>query len=286
MIWGTTLVSSKVLLQSGMNPAEILLSRLVLAYLFLWVLHPKTYRAQSIHDELVFLVAGFLGGTLYFLLENTALVYTQATNVGLICATVPLVTAVFSHFLLGEKRLNLQFISGTVLAFIGVALVILNGHFVLKLNPLGDILTLFAVVAWSLYCVSLRFLRQEYHPVFITRKVFFYCILTLLPYFLFKPFQFPLLGYLQLQVWSNILFLGLVASSLCFLVWTVAIKKIGVVATNSYIYVMPIITIVTASILLDEKLSVFVVVGSILIVAGLWWSSSKRFVMKFLTRKS
>jgi drug/metabolite transporter (DMT)-like permease len=274
-IWGTTLVSSKILLQAGMSPAEILLCRLVLAYIFLWILYPKTHRPKSLHDEVVFLLGGLLGGTIYFLAENSALVYTQATNVGLICATVPLVTALMSHFILKEKHLYFRFLAGTTVAFLGVLLVILNGRFVLKLNPLGDFLTLVAVLSWGAYCICLKFLKHPYSSLFITRKIFFYCILTLLPYFAFYPFQFPLHHLLKVEVWTNLLFLGVVASSLCFLVWTVAIKNIGVVATNNYIYFMPIVTILTAHIFIGEHITLFVVVGALLIIGGLWWSTTK-----------
>jgi drug/metabolite transporter (DMT)-like permease len=96
IVWGTTLVSSKVLLHYGLTPAQIMLYRFIIAYLFLWILYPRTHRIKSVKDEFSFLSIGFFGGTLYFLLENTALEYTQATNVGLICATVPLLTAMLA----------------------------------------------------------------------------------------------------------------------------------------------------------------------------------------------
>lgn len=274
-IWGTTLVSSKLLLQAGMSPAEILLCRLVLAYIFLWILYPKTHRPNSWHDEIVFLLGGLFGGTIYFLSENSALLYTQATNVGLICATVPIVTALMSHFALKERHLHVRFLIGTAVAFGGVLLVILNGRFVLKLNPLGDFLTFVAVFSWAAYCICLKFLKSTYSSLFITRKIFFYCILTLLPYFAFFPFRFPLIDLLKIEVWPHLLFLGLIASSLCYLVWTVSIKNIGVVATNNYIYFMPIVTIVTAHIFIGERITLFVFAGALLIIGGLWWSTER-----------
>jgi drug/metabolite transporter (DMT)-like permease len=284
-IWGTTLISSKILLQSGMSPAEILLCRLILAYLFLWILYPKTHRPKSKRDELVFLLGGAFGGTIYFLAENTALVYSQATNVGLICATVPIITALMSHFILKEKHLNGRFLAGSAVALMGVLLVVLNGRFVLKLNPLGDFLACVSVLSWGLYCVCIKSLRHPYSSLFITRKIFFYCILTLLPHFVFYPFRFPLTQLLEVHVWSNLLYLGLIASSLCYLVWTMAIKNIGVVATNNYIYFMPIVTIVTAHIFIDERITLFVVFGGLLIIGGLWWSTAN-LTMRKNKRKS
>lgn len=277
VIWGTTLVSSKVLLSAGMLPAEILFCRMILAYCLLWVLYPRTHRVRSWHDELIFAVAGLFGGTIYFLTENTALVYTQATNVSLICATVPLVTALFSFIILKESCLSRRFISGSVIAFLGVALVIFNGTFVLKLSPLGDTLALASVTSWSLYCVILKKLRAKYNLLFITRNVFFYSIITLLPYFIYEPFSFNLSGFLRPVVISNLLFLGFIASSFCFLMWTIAIKNIGVVATNNYIYFMPLVTILTAAIVLAERITIFAIIGSVFIIGGLCITNARIF---------
>lgn len=274
-IWGTTLVSSKILLHAGMSPAEILICRLILAYVFLWILYPKSHLPKSFRDEMVFLLGGLFGGTIYFLAENSALVYTQATNVGLICATVPLVTAILSQLLLKEKHLTFRFLIGTAIAFLGVGLVILNGRFVLKLNPLGDLLTFVAVFSWAAYCICLKYLKYPYSSLFVTRKIFFYCIITLMPYFAISPFHFPFSDLLQPDVWPNLLFLGVVASSLCYLVWTLSIKHIGVVATNNYIYFMPLVTIVTAHIFIHEQITLFVLAGASLIIGGLWWSTRK-----------
>lgn len=267
-IWGTTLVSSKILLQAGMTPAEILFSRLVLAYVFLWLLYPHLHKPQ-LHDELVFAVSGIFGGTIYFLTENTALQYTSATNLSLICATVPVATAIASQLILHEKHITRCFITGSVISLTGVILVILNGAFVLKLSPVGDLLGVLSVISWSLYCVSLKKLKSDFNSLYVIRRVFFYSILTLAPVFLFRPYSFPLSGFKNVEVFSNIVFLGLIASSFCYYMWTIAIKKIGVVSTNSYIYIMPIVTVVTANVFLSEKITVYVVIGAVLIIGGL-----------------
>ncbi len=278
-IWGTTLVSSKILLQAGMTPAEILFSRLVLAYVFLWLLYPHLHKPQ-LHDELVFAVSGIFGGTIYFLTENTALQYTSATNLSLICATVPVATAIASQLILHEKHITRCFITGSVISLTGVILVILNGAFVLKLSPVGDLLGVLSVISWSLYCVSLKKLKSDFNSLYVIRRVFFYSILTLAPVFLFRPYSFPLSGFKNVEVFSNIVFLGLIASSFCYYMWTIAIKKIGVVSTNSYIYIMPIVTVVTANVFLSEKITVYVVIGAVLIIGGLVLTRLKSFKMK------
>lgn len=277
LIWGSTLVSSKLLLEAGMTPSEIMMCRFLLGYLFLWILYPHTHRIQNWRDEGLFCLMGFFGGTVYFLSENTALYYTQATNVSLICATVPLVTAVMSHFLIKGERLTTHFFIGSIIAFSGVTLVVLNGNFVLKLNPMGDILTFIAVISWGIYCVLQKLLKEDYSAFFITRNIFFYGMLTMLPYFIiFQPFRFPLEGFCQPVVWGNLCFLGLIASAICYYFWNLAINNIGVVKTNNYVYFLPLVTILTASIFLDERITLFSAIGTMLIIGGLWWSSKKK----------
>ena len=91
---------------------------------------------------------------------------------------------------------------GSIMALIGVGLVVFNGSFILKINPLGDILSLTAALMWAFYCLILKQLDNHYSIVFITRKVFFYGVLTILPMFLFRPLN-----------WDNILICLLYTSS-------------------------------------------------------------------------
>ena len=72
-IWGTTFVSTKVLIQHGLSPVDIFVYRFVLAYVCICFLAPKRLFADSIKDELWMVGAGFCGGALYFVTENTAL---------------------------------------------------------------------------------------------------------------------------------------------------------------------------------------------------------------------
>lgn len=99
LIWGTTFVSTKVLLRD-FTPVTVLFTRFVIGYAFLWCLKPRVLPFSGWKKELLFAGAGLTGVTLYFLLENIALTYTFASNVGIIVAVVPFFTALLAHFLL------------------------------------------------------------------------------------------------------------------------------------------------------------------------------------------
>ncbi|MFV0398162.1 MAG: DMT family transporter [Bacteroidales bacterium] len=274
-IWGVTFVSTRTLLDSGLLPSEIFFIRFVMAYLMLWIFNPRIELPRSWRDELLFVAVGATGGSIYFLTENTALQHTLVSNVGLIVTTAPLLTAFAAHVSVKGERLHKNLLVGAAVAMLGVALVIFNGNFILQLNPLGDILALSAAASWAVYTVIIKRLAQKYSMRMITRRVFFYGIITLLPWFLYEPMNISLDLLLETKVWANLLFLGIIASAVCFIVWNVAIKHLGSIRTNNYIYFTPIVTLLSANIVLGEIITPLAIVGAVLIIGGVYWAERK-----------
>ena len=269
-IWGVTFVNTKVLLQHGLQPMEIYLLRFIVAYLCIWTISPRKVLSQSWGDEGLFFLLGALGGTLYFVAENTAIKYSYVNNVAFIVCTAPLLTMILAFFFLKNMKATVPLVMGSVMALVGVGVVIYNGHFVLQLNPLGDLLALTAAFSWAVYSMIIKKVSSRYTATFITRKVFFYGIITVLPMFLLKPWHFPLEGLLQPAVGLNLLFLSLVASFLCFLWWNAVVKKIGVLSTSNYIYLNPITTVLASALVLDEPMTLMAYAGSVLILVGVY----------------
>jgi len=283
-IWGVTFVCTKVLLQHGLHPTEIFLLRFIIAYCCIWTISPRQISSSSWKDEALFAVLGLTGGSLYFIAENTALQLSYANNVSFIVCTAPLITMLLASLpfltpIQGKKGLHspmtiLGWI-GSLTALLGVAIVIYNGHFVLKLNPLGDFLALVAGFSWAVYSLIIKKVSDRYTATFITRKVFFYGIITVLPMFIIKPWQCPLENMLAPTVWMNVLFLSVVASFLCFLWWSIAVKKIGALRTSNYVYLNPVTTVVASALFLDEPMTAIAYVGSALILLGVYIANQK-----------
>lgn len=269
MIWGTTFVSTKILINAGLSPVEILFYRFTLAYVCLFLTAHKRLFAQSWKDELLLMLSGLCGGSLYFIAENTALGITFASNVSLLICTAPIFTLFLSKFFYKE-RLRRKVLYGSLIALIGVSMVVLNGSLVLKINPLGDFLTLIAAIFWALYCLILRQLGGRYSTLFVTRKVFFYGLVSLLVYLCFFPieFNFPLLH--QPAVYLNLLFLGIVASMLCYMVWNAVVSILGASRTANYIYINPLVTLLTSAIFLSETLTPISLLGTVCIIGGVY----------------
>lgn len=289
VVWGSTFVFTKLLLLSGLSPALIFTLRFLIAYVLLLAfsvarsrmakrLHPVRWLSASWHDELLMLALGITGGSLYFLAENEALRHTTTTNTSLIVCSCPMVAALLIGLFYRSERLRRIQVVGTLTAAAGMAVVVLNGHYVLHLSPLGDMLALAACLCWAFYSLLMIPANKRYDAVFITRKVFFYGLLTMIPYFAVRPSELPApIGegpgidvILSPPVSGNLLFLGCIASMLCFLLWTWVMRRLGAVVATNYVYMNPVSTVIFAWWVLAEPVTPFFVVGSLLILTGMY----------------
>lgn len=275
LVWGLTFVSTKILLED-FTPLEILFSRFVLGYVALLIIYPRRLKTKNLKEECFLIAAGITGVTLYFLLENIALTYTYASNVGVLVATAPMFTAILAHFLLQGERLYGRFVVGFVIAITGISLIAFNGSFVLQLNPLGDFLATSAAAVWALYSVLMRKISEFGHnTIGSTRRVFLYGLIFMLPAFFFLEYQLDVSRFAKPVNLFNILFLGLGASALCFACWNWAVGVLGAVKTSFYIYAQPVITVVASALILRETITPMAGIGTLLTLVGLYISEQK-----------
>lgn len=275
IIWGTTFISTKILLVD-FQPVEILFFRFVMGLLALLIIYPHRLKTTTKRQELTLALAGLCGICLYYLLENIALTYTMASNVGVIISVAPFFTAIMSHlFLKEEGKLRANFFIGFVVAMIGIFLISFNGS-KLELNPVGDLLALLAAFVWACYSILTKKISSYgYHTILTTRRVFFYGILFMIPTLFMFDFHLELSRFTNPVYLFNIIFLGLGASALCFVSWNLAVKVLGAVKTSIYIYMVPVITVVTSTLILHEQITALSIIGTLLTLAGLFLSERK-----------
>ena len=267
-----------MLLLAGLTPAQIFTLRFIIAYVLLLGYSLFTHRfllfSSSWRDELLMFALGVTGGSLYFLTENSAMNYTTTTNTSLIVSLSPLIATFLISLFYQSQRLNRVQSAGSLMAALGVVIVVLNGRFVLHLSPIGDSLAFSAALCWGFYSLLMIPANLRYDTLFITRKVFVYGLLSMIPYYLWKPeetviFTTSVLSVLDLPVLLNLLFLGCVASMLCFLAWNWVLKKLGAVIATNYVYFNPVTTILFAWAVLSEQITVYFLLGTVLILLGM-----------------
>ncbi len=273
-VWGTTFVSTKVLLAHGLTPPEIMFYRFIIAYALTWIFARKLW-ADTWKDELLLAVAGFTGGTLYFLAENTAIDYSITSNVALVVCVTPVLTALLTS-LCYKERITARLVVGSVVSLLGVGFVVLNGT-VLQIHPLGDALALVAAFAWAVYSVVVRRFDGRYTIWFVTRKVFFYGIVTMIPFI-----AAGIGGGLHLErltipiVTGNVLFLSVVASMLCFYSWNLVLEKLGTVRASNYMYTQPLVSLACSVAVLGEPITHIALLGTVFILVGIYVAERKQ----------
>ena len=270
VIWGCTFVQTKILINSGLRPDEIFLFRFTLAYILILPLAGKRLFLDNWTDEALAVALGLTGGSLYFVTENYALAYGYCSNVALIVCLTPMITALIVGCFYKSERMGRSAVVGSAIAFVGMALVVFNGNFILQLSPLGDVLALAACLCWALYTLIIKRLQDKYSNMLVTRKIFGYGLLTILPMLFVRGVDIELLVDGGAVVWGNILFLGSVASMLCFLGWNFCLERLGTVRATNLLYLNPVISITTSAIVLGERVTWIAILGAILILAGLY----------------
>lgn len=275
VVWGTTFVSTKILINSGLSPEEICLCRFILAYICIWIFGPKRLFADNIKDEATLALLGVTGGTLYFLTENTALEFLPVADVTFLTSGTPIFMGIIMSIFFRDYKLTPMQWVYSVIAFIGVAIVIYSGSQGMHFSLVGDLLCIGASLSWCIYSVFVRKIGDKYPTLYMSRKIFFYGSLSMVPFFLINPFDATIDIFVKPEVWGNLIFLGVIASMVCFTTWNLSIKKLGTVITTNYMYINPVVSILSAVIILNESVSLMSVFGCLLILVSVYLIQKK-----------
>ncbi len=282
-VWGFTFVSTKVLLED-FAPIEVLFGRFTIGLIALCILRPHILRLQKRSHEWLFIAAGITGVTLYYLMENVALTFANASVVGVLVAVSPLSTTAIA-FALGREKIGVGFVAGLIVALAGVSLVCLGGGGATFSAP-GVVLALGAALMWSLYSTLVKRISDlGYETIASTKRTFVWGIIFMVPLMPLMGAQ-PDLGRLaDPPNAANMLFLGIAASAGCFATWGIAVSRLGAAKTSIYIYLVPVITAVASAAILSEMITVVMAAGIVLTIAGLALSEGRLPALRRKRRK-
>lgn len=198
----------------------------------------------------------------------------------------PFFVALLACVLLKAEQPHARYFVGFVVAMVGICLISFNGQ-AFSFNPLGDALAFVAAFVWAVYSILIKQISTwGYDVILTTRRIFFYGLLIMLPCAIPLGFEFDPSLLIQPLVVGNLLFLGLGASALCFVTWNFAVTTIGAVKTSAYIYMSPVITVLTAAIVLAEPVTLISCFGVILTLSGLIISENVRASRKSIRKTS
>ncbi len=279
VVWGASFIATKVALEE-ISPLTIMWLRFGIGLLTLGAfLSWRRELAAITPGELGYLaLLGFVGIALHTWLQATGLRTAEATTTAWIVCTTPVFIALFGRLLLGERLRSIQ-VGGIGLAAIGVLLVISKGNPLGLLGggagTLGDVLILISAPNWALFSVLSRKALQRHPPT----RMLFYVIGSgwlVISAGLLAAGHPEEIGRLTVRGWTSIGFLGLFCSGIGYIFWFDALKHIAVARVGSLLFFQPLVAVVVAAYVLQERMSPAAIAGSMLILLGVWFVNKRR----------
>jgi drug/metabolite transporter (DMT)-like permease len=274
LVWGTAPAITKVAL-SELPPFRLALLRFVVALILLLPLAQSRGGLALLPRPLplgILVLMGLSGVTLYFVGANLGLVYTSAADVSLILGSTPAVTAVLAVFLLHEA-IDRRRAFGIAVSIVGIGLIVLVGRPTVAApnSLLGNLLALLAVLAWAVYTVLAKSLHRA-SRLAVTAYSSLAGTILLVPFAAYELQAYPTLA-VSPGGWLAVVYLGAIASAAAYLLWNYALRSLDASQAASFINLIPLIGVATATLFLGETLAPGQLLGGALILAGIWLSS-------------
>ena len=275
IVWGGSYVWSTQVFQY-LKPGTTILLRLILSSSLLWLVMALLKKTQKIErsDVRLFFIAAFFEPFLYFIGESYGLLRVSPTICSAIVATIPLFAPIAAFFMLKE-RISTMNIVGLVVSFLGVILMLINKNLELTASVSGLLFIFMAVVVAVFYSVALKKLADKYNALTVVGTVNSIGILYFIPFVLL----FERNSLASLLPVSNyivpLLLLAVLASSLSYVLYTYSVSKLGVARSNVYTNTIPVFTACFSYFLIHEEITVFKIIGIVIVILGLILSQIK-----------
>lgn len=273
LIWGSTFVITKAALVE-IPPLFLALLRFIVASLLLvpvaLLRHGMTLPRPVSWGPLLFM--GFTGVLLYYVGFNFALYYTTASQAALVQSCVPIGTALAAAWWLKERLTGPRML-GVALAVVGVVLIFARAADPADArNPaLGNLMLAGTVVAWAGYTVAAK-RCSHVDSLLLTAWLSLVGTAMLAPPALIE-IGLRGLGPISAQAWIATVYLGALASAVCYLIYNYALRVLDAGQVGTFVNLVPLVGVFSGVMFLDESLHPAAIGGGVLILAGVWLSS-------------
>lgn len=216
-------------------------------------------------------VLGVAGNGVYQIFFIHGLNQTSAGNSALLLATVPVWTALLSYAF-GEGKLHKTVQLGIATTFVGILLIVSGGGDGLGFGGAtlwGDSLALTAAILWSLYTVGSQRLIQRYGSVAVTAWTLWLTTLFLVPLGVPELMRMDIRGIPWIAGWGAVLFAGVLALGLSYLLWYRGVQRLGSARTAAYSNLVPVVALVTAWAVLREVPAPLQGLGAVIVLVGI-----------------
>ncbi len=271
IIWGVSFVATKIVVEQ-IPPTSAAFLRFLIAFAVLIIVSKFRKGNQQIDpkDRFYIIMMGIMGVTLYFLFENYGLKFTSAANGSLIVSTVPIFTIIFNAIFLKKKFPPIT-IAGIILGFLGIYILIFGLSLNMHINWKGDAVMFLSVIAWLGYTFYAKKVNKKYNSIQITRELTFYGALFFIPFVIYDIIKEPafILSF-NINSVLAILYLGIICSALAYVMWNKALKDEDSHLVNSFIYLIPLFSILAESIYMQSFPPMRIYIAASMIIIGLF----------------
>ena len=270
LFWGSSFIATKFVL-TELTPRTIISIRLILAAILLLivaVVTKKNLRVNLKSHLYIFLLA--LIAVFHLWIQITGLNYTTASNTGWIIGTAPIFMALLGLIFFKEK-LTLFKITGIITATFGLLLLVGNG------NPLnidliqnkGDLLVLSSAFTWGIYSMVNKKISLSYSPLMTVFYLFIMMAIIIIPFNLDSS-SIKSVIHLSALGWISVLFLGLLCSGVSYVIWSYSLRDLDSAKVGAYLYFEPFVTVIAAWILLNENVTILMIISGLIITVGVY----------------
>lgn len=267
-LWGASFVATKSLLNT-LSPLGIIYIRLILGVVAAFgiaIFRKRNFTLQKKDLKGVFILS--IISIAHLWIQVTGMQYTSASNTGWIIGIVPVIMAIMGFFIYREKMSGVQLL-GAAIAFSGLLVLISKGNLssINLISNYGDLLVLGSAFTWSIYSFYGRKVTLDYPPSLTILYLFATMIVLLSPFTISNEF-FNNISILTKIDWGALLFLGLLCSGLAYVLWAEAMNEMPANRVGAFLYLEPFVTVFTAWLLLNENITLLMMVSGIVIIIG------------------
>jgi drug/metabolite transporter (DMT)-like permease len=271
VIWGSNFTAIKYSLED-LLPLSFNALRFFLASMVMVIASGLSRNGQKLApgDGRRLFLLGLLGNTCYQSLFIIGMSHTRAGNAALILATTPMFTAILGR-IRKHEYFTVRGVAGLLLAFVGIVMIVVSGRGEVSLGEtiLGDSLLLASTLCWSLYTVGSKHLVHTYGPIKTTMLMMTsgtpFLLLVCAPSLLRQDWS-----RVRPLAWAGLVYSGLFAIALAYLIWSYGVRKIGSTRTAIYSNITPIVALLVAWLALGEAPTLGQLAGAIVIFAGIY----------------
>ncbi len=266
-IWGGMYVVVKHIVEV-IPPLELVWMRYVIALVTLIIIGLASKQKWQMKQKHILLVItiSLIGYVLSILTQETGTMLSTAQMGAIITSTTPAFMVLFASILLKE-RLTFKKAASVSLATIGVIAIVGIDDIDMS-STLGGLSLIIAALTWALMSVLIKLLPTRYSQIVVTTYAVLIAVVVLTPFVIVRYPQVSLNELVQPNIWGGLLYLGIISTSLAFLLWNRGLQMLNASSGGIFFFFQPVVGTFLGWAILGETISMTFWVGSFLILIG------------------